>query len=370
MPGIPFVNDIDLRGNTLVDARVPRLNGLPVATLDMNGYIVYNTQDDRYYFAAAAAWRKLPADLDSLEGVTKAFLLARGNHTGQQDSSTISDFHAAVIASRLDEFASPTSAVSMGTQRLTDLAPGTAAADAVNKGQLDAVKAIADAAASGIAVKLAARVVAEAAITLTGEKTIDGIAVVAGDRVLVTGQVAGETNGIYVVASGAWSRSTDADQTGELAPGTMMAVREGATMADTLWGLVSDAAITIGTTPQVWSKLIAGSNGEIITAGAGLNKTGTTLTVVAKAGGGLAVDGAGVSVDATVSRRAEGSVPSGSTSATISHSLGNKWAQVEFFETTSGLRVYPTYTPTGVNAGTAEFKTAPTAGQYTWSART
>lgn len=375
MAGIPFVNDIDLRGNELLNARVPRLNGLPTATTDMNGWLVYNTQDDRYYFASAAAWRKLPADLDTLEGVTKAFLLNRTNHTGQQDSSTISDFHAAVIASRLDEFVAPTAAVPFGGQKITGLAAGTAGTDAVNKTQLDAVDAKASAAASGIAIKQAARVVSTANLAaLSGLLTIDGVTLVAGNRVLVAGQTDATKNGIYVAASGAWARSTDADGAGELTSGTMIAITEGTANADTLWGVTSDSgSITIGTTAQAWGKLLASATGEIISAGNGLSKTGTTLAVVPKAGGKIIVDGSGVAVDqgvAGVSTRAEGSVPAGATSAAIAHNLGLRWVQVEFFETATGLRVYPNWTPTGVNAGTAEFKTAPTANQYTWSART
>ena len=90
-------------------------------------------------------------------------------------------------------------------------------------------------------------------------------------------------------------------------------------------------------------------------------------------GGKIVVDASGVSVDvgaSGVATRAEGVVPAGATSATITHNLGLRWVQIEFYETASGIRVFPTWTPTGVNGGVAEFKTAPTASQYTWSART
>lgn len=56
-----------------------------------------------------------------------------------------------------------------------------------------------------------ARVRADTNITLSGTQTIDGVAVVAGDRVLVIGQTAPSQNGVYVVAAGAWSRAADFD---------------------------------------------------------------------------------------------------------------------------------------------------------------
>ncbi|NBQ69411.1 MAG: hypothetical protein EBU46_11505, partial [Nitrosomonadaceae bacterium] len=44
-------------------------------------------------------------------------------------------------------------------------------------------------------------------ITLSGTQTVDGVPLVAGDRVLVRSQTASSQNGIYYVASGAWYRS-------------------------------------------------------------------------------------------------------------------------------------------------------------------
>lgn len=46
-------------------------------------------------------------------------------------------------------------------------------------------------------------------ITLSGTQTIDGVPLVAGDRVLVKNQTTASQNGIYVVAAGAWSRASD-----------------------------------------------------------------------------------------------------------------------------------------------------------------
>lgn len=66
-------------------------------------------------------------------------------------------------------------------------------------------------------VKKSVRAATTANITLSGTQTIDGIALVAGDRVLVKDQTTTSQNGIYVVAAGAWARSADADTINELA---------------------------------------------------------------------------------------------------------------------------------------------------------
>ena len=84
--------------------------------------------------------------------------------------------------------------------------------------------------------------------------TLDGVTLVANDRILVKDQATGSQNGIYVVttlgtgANGTWTRATDADGIGELFSGLLLVVNEGTTNGDTVWELSTDGAITIGTT--------------------------------------------------------------------------------------------------------------------------
>jgi len=98
------------------------------------------------------------------------------------------------------------------------------------------------------AVKNTVRVATTANITLSGAQTIDGVSVIAGDRVLVKNQSTASQNGIYVAASGAWSRSTDANTTGQLSQGTRIGVTQGTVGANQTFYITTANPITIGST--------------------------------------------------------------------------------------------------------------------------
>ena len=96
-------------------------------------------------------------------------------------------------------------------------------------------------------------------IVLSGNQSIDGVALVNGDRVLVKNQTAAATNGIYVVATGAWGRAADADSGSKLNAGVMIAVESGAVNGGSLWMLNAPGAITVGNT-AVNFQLVMASN--------------------------------------------------------------------------------------------------------------
>lgn len=141
--------------------------------------------------------------------------------------------------------------------------------DAVNKSYVDATK-------SGLDVKDSVRAATTANITLSSTQTIDDVAVIAGDRVLVKNQTTTTENGIWVVAAGAWSRSSDADTGAKLTSGSFTFVEEGTANQDSGWVMTTNGTITIGTSPIAWSQF---SGAGQITAGAGLTKNGNTLDV-------------------------------------------------------------------------------------------
>lgn len=81
--------------------------------------------------------------------------------------------------------------------------------------------------AEGLAVKAPVRVATTANITLAEEQTIDGIAVVEGDRVLVKDQTNPTQNGIYGVSTGNWARTDDFDGARDVIKGSRVFVIEG-----------------------------------------------------------------------------------------------------------------------------------------------
>lgn len=99
-------------------------------------------------------------------------------------------------------------------------------------------------------------------ITLTGAQTIDGIAVTAGDRVLVKNQTTASQNGIYTASATAWTKVTAESVKGIL--------------VFTLGGTVNNDTKFFATTDTSW---ILFSRSDTITASGGLEKTGTNITV-------------------------------------------------------------------------------------------
>ena len=79
------------------------------------------------------------------------------------------------------------------------------------------------------------RAATTAAITLSGEQTIDGVSVVAEDRVLVKDQSSAVDNGIYICKTSEWERSDDFNQRGHADKGTTVLVTDGTTNALTEW---------------------------------------------------------------------------------------------------------------------------------------
>ena len=109
---------------------------------------------------------------------------------------------------------------------------------------------------SGQSAKTAVRAVSTTNITLSGgtPATVDGVSLSLEDRVLVTGQSSSAENGIYRVttvgsgSNGTWVRGRDSNQNDKVVAGMTTMVAEGTTYGDTLWKLITDGTITLGTT--------------------------------------------------------------------------------------------------------------------------
>ena len=162
-------------------------------------------------------------------------------------------------------------------------------------------KTYVDSVANGLDVKASVRVATTANLgatynngagTLTNSGSqaalaIDGVTLVANDRVLVKDQSTAAQNGFYKVTtvgdgSSNWvlTRTPDADAANELTAGAFTFTTEGSANGDNGYVLATNGAVTLGTTAINFEQF---SGAGQITAGNGLTKTGNTINAVGTA---------------------------------------------------------------------------------------
>ena len=285
------------------------------------------------------------------------------------------------------------------SNKIINLGTPTSSTDAANKAYVDSVS-------QGLDVKQSVRVSTTANVDLStaleAGDTIDGVTLVAGNRVLVKHQTSGAENGLYVVqSSGAAVRADDANISSEVTAGFFTFVEEGSLYGNTGWVLTTDNPITLDTTALTFTQF---SGTGTFTAGSGLTLNGTEFSVdvtpssgnasLINTGGavevkvnttdGLEVTGSGVGINngtgltfssgALVFDTANGygvrklafSVGDGSaTSYTVTHSLATRDVTVQLFDNASPYaQVEADVEHTDSNNLTIKFATAPTSDQY------
>lgn len=184
--------------------------------------------------------------------------------------------------------------IDMGANRITNIGTPTQATDASTKAYVDSVKQALD-------IKDSCRVATEAAIsgtynngtsgvgaTLTygsnGAISVDGVTLVANNRVLVKDQSDAKQNGIYFVSTvgdgsnaAVLTRALDADSSADVTGGLFTFIEEGSTNADAGFVLSNvTGSATLGTTNIGFTQF---SGAGSVTAGTGLGKSGNTLSV-------------------------------------------------------------------------------------------
>jgi hypothetical protein len=136
-------------------------------------------------------------------------------------------------------------------------------------------KSYVDVAIQGLDIIESARVATTSNINLASHGTIDGIILVAGDRVLVKDQTAAAENGVYVSDGTGLTRALDADTAQDLDGGTFVFVEEG-TNANNGFVTTHQGEPVIDTDPITWSQF---SGAGAIDAGDAMSKTGNRLDV-------------------------------------------------------------------------------------------
>lgn len=169
---------------------------------------------------------------------------------------------AAVLATRLDQFATPTVPFSMGGQKLTNLGAPTVAGDAATWDYVNSVLQGYDWKPS-----VRAATIAAGNITVAGgaPSTLDGVTLAVNDRILVKNQTTPAENGIYYISSlgaganGTWLRATDADVSAKVTSGMTVFVEQGTANAGTVWSLTTSGVIVLGTTGLAFTQTGGGN---------------------------------------------------------------------------------------------------------------
>jgi hypothetical protein len=236
------------------------------------------------------------------------------------EASTRASADATLTTNLNNEVSRATSVEALKLNKAGDTMTGSLILNADPSAALEAAtKQYVDAVAQGLSVKGAVAAATTAALsanysngtsgvgaTLVGSAngsigSIDGHTMAADERLLVKDQVTTSQNGIYVVTTvgGAGTpfvltRSSDYDNSpaGEVAAGTFTFIQYGTTNADSGWVQTTTGAITVGTSPILFTQF---SGAGAISGGNGITKTGNTLSVnesqltVSNLGGVLAV---------------------------------------------------------------------------------
>ena len=169
---------------------------------------------------------------------------------------------------------------------LTSVALTTGTVSTTPSGSTDiANKSYVDTVAQGLDTKASCVAATTANITLSAPQTVDGIALVSGDRCLVKDQSTTANNGIYLVAAGSWTRALDMDTWAEV-PGAYVFIETGTTQADTGWVCTSNAGGTIGVTAIIWAQFSGAGSGV-----SSLNFGTTGLTPASATTGAITVAG-------------------------------------------------------------------------------
>lgn len=184
-------------------------------------------------------------------------------------ASKISDFDTQVRTNRRDQLAIPLADINNNSYKIINLADPVNAQDAATKNYVDTNL-------QGLKPKQSVKAASTANVaSLSGPQTIDGISLVAGDRVLLKDQTTAATNGIYVIAAGAWARSDDLNTWSEV-PSSYVFVEQGTTNAENGYVCTSDQGGTIGTTAITFVQFTGAGQ---ITVSSPLSKTGNTISL-------------------------------------------------------------------------------------------
>lgn len=144
-------------------------------------------------------------------------------------------------------FDGTTGAIKAGAS-LGDISNAAANATAAAASAATASAAAAAAQAANGGTGRVARLATSGNVTLSGLQTIDGVVGAAGDRIFVRANSTAAQNGIYIMASGAWARASDANTWSSFV-GMLCTITEGSARKNHVYISLVTQGGTLGTTP-------------------------------------------------------------------------------------------------------------------------
>jgi hypothetical protein len=249
-----------------------------VTASTVTGAIRYDSTGNRLRWSNGTAWQTIFPQNDTLDENT---VPVRGANGAIKLRLTDGNFfvgnasnEAAITAKSaisLSGFGAPTGNIPMGDHRLTGLANAQDPQDAATLSQVQNLVA------GGIKFKDPVVVATTGNIMLTGTQTIDTVSLNVDDRVLVKDQNDAEDNGIYLVKSGAWVRTSDMPTAGDwntFVPGAYVFVLDGSANKNKSFIVTSPVGGTIDTDPIDWAIF---SVAPTFTAGRGIVISGSSI---------------------------------------------------------------------------------------------
>ena len=281
-----FLTNIDLNQNQLINASF-EVVGTDPSSGNFEGRLIYQSTTDTIKVYANGAWRSLPHTIVSGggAGIAEALTVSESNGTITLTLAVADTDSAGLLPAAMWNMLTDATSDATASKLVKRDGNGNAkVADPTDNAHI-ATKGYVDAARQGLDVKASVRVASVAPVAIASAleagDTIDGITLVAGDRVLLKDQSTASENGIYVaVASGAASRADDANTSAKVTTGMFTFVAEGTVNGDNGFVLTTNDTITLGTTGLTFVQFSGA--GQVI-AGAGLTKSGNTLDVVGTA---------------------------------------------------------------------------------------
>ena len=350
--GYPFVDDIDLRGNRLLNAALESLASDPASPTSFRTYGNSTGGFPKYWNPVTQSWR---------------FLDPAGVTDGSIPLSGLKNFQATVLAYTLDQFGTPVGPLSLGGYELKAIGAGLAATSAVRLDQMNTAIAMAIAGVKAVKDPVRAYLGATSAANMTGipsAANADGVSLADGDQVWVPN--ADASVGKWVVHAGAWTRPSDWASGTALEQGTQLVVNEGTSYGGTTLRVTNTGTITVGTT-LVTVQAVQKANAYAADNNT-ITLTGLTFSVKIDAAGWLTGSANGVAIDKT---KVPGKVVTlvligdGATKQfTLAHglALAANQAPVVSMVDASGAGIFPSWANKDANTIYVNFGQPPVSG--------